>query len=106
MIKTIKTSVLALLMVGITIAVHAQKTLAEGTLTFDVVANGATTEVKTKFNGDLTKIEMESGPALINVISNTVEKNGLLLIDVPVAQKQYAVKITKEETEKQESVMP
>lgn len=106
MTKTIKTSVLALLMVGTAVAVHAQKTLTEGTLNFDVVANGATTQVKTKFNGDLTKIEMETGPALINVISNIVDKNGLLLIDVPIAQKQYAVKISKEDVEKQEAAMP
>lgn len=106
MIKTIKTGVLALLMVSTAIVVHAQKTLNEGTLNFDVVANGATTQVKTKFNGDLTKIEMEQGPALINVISNTVEKTGLLLIDVPVIQKQFAVKISKDEVEKQEATMP
>lgn len=106
MTKTIKTSVLALLMVGTAVAVHAQKTLTEGTLNFDVVANGATTQVKTKFNGDLTKIEMETGPALINVISNIVDKNSLLLIDVPIAQKQYAVKISKEDVEKQEAAMP
>lgn len=106
MIKTIKTSVLALLMVSTAIVVHAQKTFNEGTLNFDVTANGATTQVKTKFNGDLTKIEMEQGPALINVISNTATKTSLLLIDVPVAQKQFAVKISKEEVEKQEAAMP
>ncbi|WP_354354788.1 hypothetical protein [Pedobacter sp. UYP30] len=106
MIKTIKTSVLALLMVSTAIAVHAQKTVTEGTMTFDVVANGATTVVKNKFNGDLTKIEMETGPVLINMISNTETKAGLLLVDVPVAQKQFAVKISKEDTEKQEAAIP
>lgn len=106
MIKSIKTSVLALLMVGTAVVVHAQKTITEGMMTFSVVANGATTDVKNKFNGDLTRIEMEAGPALINVISNTATKTGLLLIDVPVAQKQFAVKISKEDTEKQEAAMP
>lgn len=106
MIKSIKTGVLALILVSTALIVHAQKTVTEGTMTFDVVANGAKTEVKNKFNGDLTKIEMAAGPALINVISNTATKTGLLLIDVPVAQKQFAVKISKEETEKQEAALP
>ncbi len=106
MTRTIKTSVLALLMVGTAIAVHAQKTLTEGTLNFDVIANGSTIQVKTKFNGDLIKTQMESGPALVNVITNTADKTGLLLIDVPVAQKQFAVKMSKEDVEKQEAAMP
>ncbi|TDG35779.1 hypothetical protein EZJ43_12225 [Pedobacter changchengzhani] len=106
MFKSIKTSVLALILVATAVIAHAQKTVNEGTMTFNVVANGATTEIKNKFNGDLTRIEMQAGPALINVISNTATKTGLLLIDVPIAQKQFAVKISKEETEKQEAAMP
>ena len=106
MLKSIKTSVVALILVGSAIIAHAQKKISEGTLVFTVTANGSTSDVKTKFNGNLTKIEIENGPALVNIISNTAEKTGILLIDVPVAQKQFAVKVTKAETETQEASLP
>lgn len=106
MFKSIKTGVVALILVSTAIIAHAQKKIAEGTLVFAVTANGTTTDVKTKFNGNLTKIEIENGPAMINIISNTADKTGLLLIDVPVAQKQFAVKVSKAETEAQEALLP
>jgi hypothetical protein len=40
------------------------------------------------------------------VLQNFVEKTGLMLIDVPVAQKQFAVKMSKEELEKAEAAGP
>ncbi|MDQ0639090.1 hypothetical protein QF042_002655 [Pedobacter sp. W3I1] len=106
MFKSIKTSVVALILVSTAIIAHAQKKIAEGTLVFAVTANGTTTDIKTKFNGSLTKIEIENGPAMVNIISNTADKTGLLLIDVPVAQKQFAVKVSKTETEAQEALLP
>ncbi|KLT66928.1 DUF4412 domain-containing protein [Pedobacter sp. BMA] len=106
MLKSIKTSVVALILVSTAIIVHAQKKVTEGTLVFAVTANGSTTDVKTKFNGSLTKLEIENGPALVNIISNTADKTGLLLIDVPVAQKQFAVKVSKSDTEAQEALLP
>ena len=106
MFKSIKTSVVALILVGSAVIANAQKKIAEGTLVFAVTANGTTTDVKTKFNGSLTKIEIENGPAMVSIISNTADKTGLLLIDVPVAQKQFAVKVSKTETEAQEALLP
>ena len=46
------------------------------------------------------------GLQMVSIISNTADKTGLLLIDVPVAQKQFAVKVSKAETEAQEALLP
>ncbi|MBC6110374.1 DUF4412 domain-containing protein [Pedobacter fastidiosus] len=111
MFKSIKTSVVALILVSAAIIAHAQKKLTEGTLTYGLeykltdeqkAAMGGQeppAEVKVKFNNGLTKIEMEQGPALISIISDNNEKTGLILVDVPIAQKQFAVKQTKADVE-------
>jgi len=111
MFKSIKTSVVALILVSAAIIAHAQKKITEGTLTYGLeykltdeqkAAMGGQeppAEVKVKFNNGLTKIEMEQGPALISIISDNNEKTGLILVDVPIAQKQYAVKQTKADVE-------
>ncbi|PWS33550.1 DUF4412 domain-containing protein [Pedobacter paludis] len=111
MFKSIKTSVVALILVSAAIIAHAQKKFTEGTLTYGLeykltdeqkAAMGGQeppAEVKVKFNNGLTKIEMEQGPALISIISDNNEKTGLILVDVPIAQKQYAVKQTKADVE-------
>ena len=112
MLKSIKTSVVALILVGGAVFAHAQKKIAEGTITYGLeykltdeqkAAMGGQeppAELKVKFNNGLTKIEMEQGPALIGIVSDNNEKTGLLLIDVPIAQKQFAVKQSKEDVEK------
>ena len=112
MLKSIKTSVVALILVSGAIIAHAQKKIAEGTITYGLeykltdeqkAAMGGQeppAEMKVKFNNGLTKIEMEQGPALIGIVSDNNEKTGLLLIDVPIAQKQFAVKQSKEDVEK------
>lgn len=111
MFKSIKTSVVALILVSAAIIAHAQKKITEGTLTYGLeykltdeqkAAMGGQeppAEVKVKFNNGLTKIEMEQGPALISIISDNNEKTGLILVDVPIAQKQFAVKQTKADVE-------
>lgn len=118
MLKSIKTGVLALLLVGTAVVSHAQKKITEGTITYGLEykltdqqkaamgGNEPPAEMKVKFNNGLTKLEIEQGPAMIGVISNNNDNTGLLLIDVPVAQKQFAVKQTKEDVEKQMGVMP
>ncbi len=112
MFKSIKTSVLALILVGSAIIAHAQKKISEGTITYGMeykltdaqksAMNGMDppSEVKVKFSNGLTKMEIEQGPALVSVISDNNDMTGLLLIDVPVAQKQFAVKQTKEDVAK------
>jgi len=111
MLKSIKTSVVALILVSTAIIVHAQKKISEGTITYGLEykltdeqksalgGQELPAEVKVKFNNGLTKIEMEQGPAMISIISDNNQKTGLILVDVPIAQKQYAVKQSKEDVE-------
>jgi hypothetical protein len=118
MFKSIKTSFIALILVGSAIIAHAQKKLTEGTLTYALEYKltdeqksqmggvEPPAELKVKFNNGLTKIEMEQGPALIGIISDNIQKTGLILVDVPVAQKQYAVKQTKEDVAKAMGELP
>lgn len=118
MFKSIKTSVVALILVSSAVLANAQKKMTEGTLTYGLAyklteeqksAMGGQeppAELKVKFNNGLTKIEMEQGPALIGIVSDNNDKTGLLLIDVPIAQKQFAVKQTKEDIEKVMGAMP
>lgn len=109
MLKSIKTSVLAVILISTAVIAHAQKKINEGTITYAVsydltpqqqsMAAQLPPETKFKFNGSLIKLEMEQGPAKITVISDAVQRNGLVLVDIPMAQKQYAVKNSKEDTE-------
>ncbi|MCX2478077.1 hypothetical protein OQY15_03180 [Pedobacter sp. MC2016-15] len=109
MLKSIKTSVLAAILISTAVLAHAQKKVNEGTLTYAVtydlsadqkaMAAQLPPETKFKFNGSLIKLEMEQGPAKITVINDAVAKTGLVLVDVPIAQKQFAVKTSKEDNE-------
>ncbi len=109
MLKSIKTSVLAVILISTAVIAHAQKKVTEGTLTYAVtyeltpeqqsMAAQLPPETKFKFNGSLIKLEIEQGPAKITVLSDAVQRTGLVLVDIPIAQKQYAVKNTKEDTE-------
>ncbi|KEQ30237.1 hypothetical protein [Pedobacter antarcticus] len=109
MLKSIKTTVVAAILIGTAVIAQAQKKVNEGTLTYGMtyeltpeqksMASQLPAETKFKFNGNILKIEMEQGPAKITILSDGLQKTGLLLVDVPIAQKQFAVKVTKEETE-------
>lgn len=109
MLKSIKTAVVATLLIGTAVIAQAQKKVTEGTLTYGLtyeltaeqkdLASQLPAETKFKFNGNILKIEMEQGPAQITILSDGLQKTGLLLVDVPIAQKQFAVKVSKEETE-------
>ena len=110
MFKSIKTSVLALILVSAAIIAHAQKKVTEGTLIYGIKykidAPGAPEEQKVKFNGDVSKLEMEFGPAAIGVLMDNKTLTGLVLVDIPVAQKQYASKMTKADMEEQNAAKP
>ncbi|MBB6502121.1 DUF4412 domain-containing protein [Pedobacter cryoconitis] len=109
MLKSIKTSVLAVILISTAVIAHAQKKVNEGTLTYGItyeltpdqqsMASQLPAETKFKFSGDIFKIEIQQGPAKITIFSDGINKNGLVLVDIPPMQKQYAVKTTKEETE-------
>lgn len=116
MFKSIKTGVLAAILIGTAIVAHAQKKITEGAITYGLeygltpeqepMAAQLPTETKVKFNGSLSKIVLEQGPATITVLRDGVSNNGLILIDVPVAQMQFAVKQGKEEYEKAKANSP
>lgn len=115
-LKSVKTGVVTALLLSTAMITNAQQKFTQGTANFGIdytltaeqagMASQLPKEQKIKFNGNITRVEMEQGPATIGVLQNFVAKTGLILIDVPVIQAQFAVKITKEETEAQEAAAP
>ena len=80
MFKSMKTGVLAAILISAAFIANAQKKVTEGTITYKMdytlTADQAgmeaqlPTESKVKFSGQMSKIEMEQGPATITVISD------------------------------------
>lgn len=109
MLKSIKTGVLAAILISTAVVAHAQKKVNEGTITYGMtyelspdqqsLASQLPAETKFKFNGDISKIEMEQQGATIVFLTDGVQKNGLVLVSIPMLQKQYAAKSTKEDSE-------
>jgi len=116
MFKSVKTSFLAAILVGSALIANAQKKISQGTVVYGVeyslpaeqaaMASQLPKEQKVKFNGNVMRIDMQQGPATIGVVQDFVDKKGLMLIDVPMAQMQYAVKMSKEDVEKAEESAP
>lgn len=116
MFKSVKTGFLATILLGSAIIANAQKKISQGTVTYGVeyslpaeqaaMASQLPKEQKVKFNGNVMRIDMQQGPATIGVVQDFVEKTGLMLIDVPMAQMQYAVKMSKEDVAKAEEAAP
>ncbi|TKC10022.1 hypothetical protein FA048_07380 [Pedobacter polaris] len=116
MFKSMKTGILAAILISTAIIAHAQKKITEGTITYKVeyaptaeqeaAVAMLPTEQKVKFNGPMIRMEMEQGPATITVLQDVVSNLGLVLIDVPVAQMQFAVKQGKAEYDKQKASSP
>ncbi len=115
-LKLVKTGVVTAIVLSTTMIANAQQKFTQGTATFGIeyslpaeqaaMAAQLPKEQKIKFNGNISRTEMEQGPATIGILQDFVQRTGLILIDVPIAQMQYAVKITKEETETQEAAAP
>ena len=109
MLKSIKTSVLAAILISTAVVAHAQKKVNEGTITYGMtyelsadqqaLASQLPAETKFKFSGNISKIEMEQQGATIVFLTDGVQKNGLVLVAIPMLQKQYAAKSTKEDSE-------
>lgn len=109
MLKSIKTSVLAAILISTAVIAHAQKKVNEGTITYGMtyelsadqqaIASQLPAETKFKFSGNISKIEMEQQGATIVFLTDGVQKNGLVLVSIPMLQKQYAAKSTKEDSE-------
>ncbi|WP_432714850.1 hypothetical protein [Pedobacter sp.] len=113
MFKSIKTGVLSLLLVCTAIYAHAQKKISQGVITYGVAYNlseeqkstidvsNLPTENILEFNGNISRLAMDMGPAIITIIKDGSLNNALLLIKVPMAQKQIATKMTKEDLDKE-----
>ncbi len=116
MFKSIKTGILAAILISTAFVAQAQKKIAEGTITYSSEYSPTAeqqaavamlpTETKTKLSGNLIKFTFETGPASITVIQDFVDLNGLTLIDVPVAQMQLAVKMDKAAYDKEMATAP
>ena len=99
MLKSIKTSVLAMILVGTAIMAHAQTKIAEGTAEYEVVNNGTATPTKIDFNGDVSKMTLVQGPATIMIFTDVKNMVGVVAVSVPVAQLMSAAKMTKADME-------
>ena len=110
MFKSIKTGVLAAILISMAIVAHAQKKITEGTLVYGIEykidAPGAPAENIIKFNGDVCKMEMLAGPATIGIFMDQKAGTGLVLVDVPAAQMQKAAKLTKSDVEEMNAIKP
>ncbi len=111
-----KTGVLAAILISTAIIAHAQKKVTEGSVTYktdysltpeqSAMAAMLPAEQTLKFNGTVFKIVVEQPPATITIIRDVTAKAGVMLIDVPIAQMQIAVKQTKEELDKEKAGDP
>ena len=116
MFKSVKTGILAAILISTALIANAQKKITEGTVTYSLeysptseqesMVSMLPTEQKVKFNGNIINLVMEQGPATITVFSDIATQLGLVLIDVPVAQMQFAVKQTKADYDKQRATAP
>jgi hypothetical protein len=113
MFKSIKTGVLAIVLIGTAIIAKAQKAFEAGTITYSVEyqlsddqkkiidPSVLPSESKVEFNGNLAKVQIDMGMAMLKVISDASVNSALVLVDIPMIQKQYAAKMSKEDIEKQ-----
>ncbi len=112
MFKSMKTGVIAFLLLGTAALAQAQKKIEQGTVTYGVTyelsaeqkamfdASILPAETIVEFNANLARVKLDVGAAIINVISDATTKTALQLIDVPMAQKQFAIKMSAEEVAK------
>jgi hypothetical protein len=116
MFKSIKTGVIAAILISTAIIAHAQKKVSEGVITYKMAYSPAAgqeqavgmlpTEMKSSFNANFNKFSMQAGPATLTFIMNYHTNSGLMLLDVPIAQWQYAVKQTTEDMAKAKANSP
>ena len=113
MLKSIKTGVLAIILIGTAIVAKAQKAFESGTITYGVEyllsedqkktidASILPSESKVEFNGKLAKVQVDMGVAMLKIINDAAVDNALVLVDIPMMQKQYAAKMSKEDIDRQ-----
>ncbi len=113
MFKSIKTGVFALILIGTAILAKAQKTISQGMITYsmeyiltpqqraNIDVSNLPKESTVEFNGNISRTRMAFGPSLLNIYKNGDSNTGLILINIPILQKQFAGKMSKEYLEKQ-----
>ena len=111
MFKSMKTGVIAFILLSTAALAQAQKKIEQGTVTYTVTYEATAeqkamvdqlpTESVMEFNNNLGRIQMDLGAALVKVITDADTKTALLLVDVPMAQKQFATKMSAEDVAKQ-----
>ncbi|MGY4385587.1 hypothetical protein ACVWYN_002633 [Pedobacter sp. UYP24] len=113
MFKSIKTSVIAIILIGTAVIAKAQKVIDQGTLTYQIEymltdeqkkvidPSVLPSESKVRFNSNVSKVEIDMGAAMIKILTDASTNNAIVLVDVPIMQKQYAAKMTKEDIDKQ-----
>lgn len=108
-----KTGVIAFILLSTAALAQAQKKIDQGTVTY-AVSYELTPEQKStvdpsvlpsenvmEFNNNLGRIQMDLGAVLIKVTTDADTKTALVLVDVPMAQKQFATKMSAEDVAKQ-----
>lgn len=107
MLYSLKTSIISLIMLTFTFVAYAQKKYDSGLMVLETQTDQTPkSDVKLSFTGDLTQLDIEQGPVIIKVVNSHNDKKTLVLVDIPMMQKQYATIIGKEDTEKAEAMMP
>lgn len=113
MFNSIKTGVVAVILVSTALIVKAQKVVNQGTITYGIEyqltdeqkkaidVSVLPSESKVQFNGNISKVEVDMGMAMLKILSDGATHSGLILVDIPIAQKQYAAKMSKEDIAKQ-----
>lgn len=117
MFKSMKTGVLAIILIGTAIIAKAQKTMNAGTITYGIEyvltddqkkqidTSVLPSESKVEFNGNISKVQIDMGMALLKVITDGVASNAVVLVDIPMLQKQYAAKMSKADVEQQRGAL-
>lgn len=115
MLKSIKISGFALLLLSAALNAAAQKKITQGTITYTVTHNlteaqKAKTDIaklplewEAKFNDSLSSTKIKRGSVIFDIISNHRDKTRFFLIDMVLLGRQYGVKQSKEEVSKLEN---
>jgi hypothetical protein len=115
MLKTIKIGLIAFICLG-TLTANAQKKITEGYITYtaeynlppdqQMAAAMLPKNYKVFFKDDLSRLTMDLGMMTNQVTTDLKNQEGLILINIPMADKKIAVKMTAEDKEKQKDMLP
>lgn len=103
MFKSMKTGVLAAILISTALIANAQKKVTEGTVTYSFDSEQGKMDQSLAFNGEVSKMSIDAGPAKIEVLSDAKDNTGLVLVSVPVQQMQKAAKMTSADMDKQDA---